>query len=65
MNFLEKLFNWMLVIGLFLMLGRIITAVFLFLDIPFTTLFKDYSVISFIILIIGAIGTQMMKDNKK
>ncbi|MFE8696428.1 hypothetical protein ACFYKT_08770 [Cytobacillus sp. FJAT-53684] len=64
MIFLEKVFNWMLIIGLLLLLGRIITAVFLFLDMPFTTFFKDYSAISIIILIIGAIGQHFMKSNK-
>ncbi|MFJ7977217.1 hypothetical protein ACIQZI_16235 [Peribacillus sp. NPDC096379] len=65
MVFLEKLFNWMLVIGLVLLVGRIMTAVFLFLNVPFTTFFKDTNIISFIILIVGAIGSQMMKGNKK
>ncbi|PAV28262.1 hypothetical protein CIL05_18010 [Virgibacillus profundi] len=64
MNFFKKLFDWMLVIGLVLLLGRIITAVFLFLDIPFTTFFKDYSLISLVILIIGVIGLQVIKDKK-
>jgi len=57
----KKIFDWLLVIGLVLMLGRIITAVFMFLNIPFTTFFKDYSIISFIILIVGVIGQQIMK----
>jgi putative effector of murein hydrolase len=65
MHFLEKLFNWMLVIGLVLMVGRIVTAILMFLDIPFTSFFKDYSVISFIILIVGAIGSHVMKDQNK
>ncbi|HWL24946.1 MAG TPA: hypothetical protein VNR38_14565 [Ureibacillus sp.] len=58
---MKKIFDWLLVIGLVLMLGRIITAVFMFLNIPFTTFFKDYSIISFIILIVGVIGQQIMK----
>lgn len=61
---LEKFFNWMLVIGIILMIGRIVTAVLLYLDIPFTTFFKDYSLISFIILIIGVIGTEAMKKKR-
>ncbi|MEK4404474.1 hypothetical protein MKZ26_08480 [Sporosarcina sp. FSL K6-6792] len=65
MNFIEKVFNWMVMIGLGLLVGRIITLVFRLLDIPFTTFFIDYSIISLIILIVGAIGSQMMKDNKK
>lgn len=65
MIFLEKLFNWMLVIGLVLLVGRIMTAMFLLLNVPFTTFFKDTNIISFIILIVGAIGSQMMKGNKK
>lgn len=58
---LEKIFNWMLVIGIILMIGRIVTAILLYFDIPFTTFFKDYSLISIIILIIGVIGTEVMK----
>jgi hypothetical protein len=65
MNFLSKVFDWMLVIGLILMFGRIATAIFLWLDIPFITFFKDYNVISIIILIIGAIGQKMMKDHQR
>ncbi|OZU87438.1 hypothetical protein CIL03_16600 [Virgibacillus indicus] len=64
MNFLKIVFDWMTVIGLVLLLGRIVTAVFHFLDIPFITLFKDYSTISFIILIVGVIGQQVIKDKK-
>ncbi|MBM7553777.1 hypothetical protein [Thalassobacillus pellis] len=62
---LEKLFNWMLVIGFALMIGRLLTFLFLLLDIPFTTFFKDYNGISFAILIIGLIGTHVMKDHRK
>ncbi|WP_278088727.1 hypothetical protein [Peribacillus frigoritolerans] len=42
-----------------------ITMLFLFLEIPFTTFFKDYSLISIIILIIGAIGQQFTKTGRK
>ncbi|MDQ8734303.1 hypothetical protein [Paenibacillus sp. LHD-38] len=65
MQTLEKIFNWMVVIGLLLLVGRIVTAVLKFMEIPFTTFFKDYNVISFIILIIGAIGSQILKDRNK
>ncbi|MFE4704462.1 hypothetical protein [Peribacillus simplex] len=65
MEFLRKVFNWMVVIGMILLLGRLITMAFLFLDIPFKTFFKDYSLISIIILIIGAIGQQFTKPDKK
>lgn len=65
MGFLGKLFNWMVVIGIILLIGRLITMAFLFLEIPFTTFFKDYSLISIIILIIGAIGQQFTKAGKK
>ncbi|HEO8422046.1 Uncharacterised protein [Mycobacteroides abscessus subsp. abscessus] len=64
MMLLEKIFNWLLIIGLVLMVGRLITLVFMFLDIPFTTFFKDYSMASIIVLIIGLIGTQVMKEKK-
>ncbi|MDM5285924.1 hypothetical protein ABEI56_13100 [Peribacillus castrilensis] len=65
MGFLGKLFNWMVVIGMILLIGRLITMALLFLEIPFTTFFKDYSLISIIILIIGAIGQQFTKPGKK
>ncbi|AZV63098.1 hypothetical protein [Peribacillus frigoritolerans] len=65
MGFLRNLFNWMVVIGMILLIGRLITMAFLFLEIPFTTFFKDYSLISIIILIIGAIGQQFTKAGKK
>lgn len=61
---LKQLFDWMTVIGLILLLGRILTAIFLFLDIPFTSFFQDYSIISVIILIIGLVGQQTVKDRK-
>lgn len=62
---LTKLFDWMIVVGLILLLGRILTAVFLLLDIPFTSFFIDYSIISIIILIIGLVGQQVVKNRKK
>ncbi|MEV5030666.1 hypothetical protein [Paenibacillus sp. LPE1-1-1.1] len=62
MRTLEKIFNWMVVIGLLLLVGRIITVILRYFEVPFTTFFKDYNVISFIILIIGAIGSQILKD---
>ncbi|MFJ5748003.1 hypothetical protein ACIP97_05275 [Peribacillus frigoritolerans] len=65
MGFLGNLFNWMVVIGMILLIGRLITMPFLFLEIPFTTFFKDYSLISIIILIIGAIGQQFTKTGRK
>jgi hypothetical protein len=65
MNLLGKVFNWMLIIGIALLVGRIITMVFRYLDISFITFFKDYSIISIIILLIGLIGTEVMKVNKK
>lgn len=64
MGFLGNLFNWMVVIGMILLIGRLITMLFLFLEIPLTTFFKDYSLISIIILIIGAIGQQFTKTGK-
>ncbi|GKU84612.1 hypothetical protein [Niallia sp. NCCP-28] len=65
MKWLEKLLNWMLVIGLLLLAGRIITAVCMFFNVSFTSFFKDYSIISIIILLIGLLGTQVMKTNKQ
>ncbi len=65
MVFFEKVFNWLLVIGLLLMVGRLLTLMFMFLDIPFTRFFKDYSLASIILLIIGLIGSQAIKEKKK
>ncbi|WP_312096648.1 hypothetical protein [Niallia sp.] len=64
MMFLEKVFNWLLFIGLILMAGRLLTLAFMLLDIPFTSFFKDYSLASIIVLIIGLIGSQTMKEKK-
>ncbi|MGG0410791.1 hypothetical protein [Peribacillus simplex] len=64
MGFLGRVFNWMVVIGMILLIGRLITMALLFLEIPFTSFFKDYSLISIIILIIGAIGQQFTKPKK-
>ncbi|MFY0516989.1 hypothetical protein ACOMCU_04030 [Lysinibacillus sp. UGB7] len=58
---LKGLFNWMLIIGLILLAGRIITAICRFFDIPFTTLFTDFALISFVILIVGVLGSEVMK----
>ncbi|MEW5594516.1 hypothetical protein ABGT24_13460 [Peribacillus frigoritolerans] len=65
MEFLGKVFNWTVVIGMILLIGRLITMAFLFLEIPFTSFFKDYSLISHHLLIIGAIGQQFTKPDKK
>jgi hypothetical protein len=65
MNFLEKVFNWMLVVGLIFMFGRIFTAVLKTMDVPFTTFFVDYNPLPFFVLIIGAIGSQVMKGVNK
>lgn len=61
---LRALFNWMLVIGLILLGGRLVTLICRYFDIPFTTFFKDYSLVSMIILIVGIIGTEAMKKQK-
>ena len=65
MKGLEQVFNWMLVIGLVLMVGRFATAAFMYFDIPFTSFFRDYGLVSFVILIVGVIGTEVMKSKKK
>ena len=61
---LRALFNWMLVIGLILLGGRLVTLISRYFDIPFTTFFKDYALVSMIILIVGIIGTEAMKKQK-
>lgn len=61
---LRALFNWMLVIGLILLGGRLVTLICRYFDIPFSTFFKDYALVSMIILIVGIIGTEAMKKQK-
>lgn len=61
---LRALFNGMLVIGLILLGGRLVTLICRYFDIPFTTFFKDYALVSMIILIVGIIGTEAMKKQK-
>lgn len=61
---LRALFNWMLVIGLILLGGRLVTLICRYFDIPFTIFFKDYALVSMIILIVGIIGTEAMKKQK-
>ncbi|WP_456273538.1 hypothetical protein [Bacillus sp. AK031] len=65
MNFLEKVFNWLLVIGLIFMFGRVLTLVFRSMDLPFTTFFVDYNPLPIIVLIIGAIGSNIVKGINK
>jgi len=54
----------MLVIGLILLGGRLVTLICRYFDIPFSTFFKDYALVSMIILIVGIIGTEAMKKQK-
>ncbi|HBJ02087.1 hypothetical protein MKY88_04655 [Lysinibacillus sp. FSL R7-0073] len=61
---LKALFNWMFVIGLILLGGRLVTVICRYFDIPFTTFFKDYALVSMIILIVGIIGTESMKKQR-
>ncbi|MET1249297.1 hypothetical protein ABWW58_10950 [Sporolactobacillus sp. STCC-11] len=65
MTFFEKLFNWLLFIGIILLFGRLLTLIFRLMDVPFTRFFRDYSVISLIILVVGAIGSEMIRGMKK
>ncbi|MED4889925.1 hypothetical protein [Lysinibacillus fusiformis] len=61
---LKALFNWMFVIGLILLGGRLVTVICRYFDISFTTFFKDYALVSMIILIVGIIGTESMKKQR-
>ncbi|WP_139691908.1 hypothetical protein [Sporolactobacillus terrae] len=65
MTFLEKLFHWMVLIGLLLLFGRVLTLIFRFMNRPFPTFFKDYSIPSFIVLIVGVIGSEIIKSRNK
>ncbi len=60
----KALFNWMFVIGLILLAGRLVTVICRYFDIPFTSFFKDYALVSMIILIVGIIGTESMKKQR-
>lgn len=61
---LKALFNWIFVIGLILLGGRLVTVICRYFDIQFTTFFKDYALVSMIILIVGIIGTESMKKQQ-
>ncbi|QDQ01576.1 hypothetical protein FOH38_14455 [Lysinibacillus fusiformis] len=58
---LKSVFNWILIIGLLSLAGCIITAICRFFDIPFTTFFTDFALVSFGILIVGAMGSEVTK----
>ncbi|WP_281486706.1 hypothetical protein [Lysinibacillus sphaericus] len=60
----KALFNWMFFIGLILLAGRLVTVICRYFDIPFTSFFKDYALVSMIILIVGIIGTESMKKQR-
>lgn len=65
MSILKKIFDWMFVIGIIFMIGRIITFICIkVLNLPFTTFFIDLNPYPIILLIVGAIGSSMLKDRK-
>lgn len=55
----------MLILGLILLGGRMVTAICFYFNLPFTTFFKDYALVSVIILIIGIIGSEAIKNQEK
>ena len=61
MNKSQNFFAILLVIGMILMLGRIIIGILAYFDITFISFFADYSVESFVILLIGVLGELMTR----
>ena len=61
MNKSQNFFAILLVIGMILMLGRIIIGILAYFDITFISFFTDYSVESFVILLIGVLGELMTR----
>lgn len=54
-----------LIIGLAMLAGRIVTAIFRYVNMAFTTFFTDYHLVSLLILVIGIIGTEFVNYQKK
>ena len=62
---MDKVFQGLLIIGLVMLVGRIVTAICRQYDIVFTTFFTDYHLVSLVILVIGIIGFERRKYQKK
>ncbi|WP_430535478.1 hypothetical protein [Listeria rocourtiae] len=65
MHFLKLFFNALVVIGLILLVGRLVTFALRFTGIEFTTFFVDYSVPSLGILLVGALGSWFIDKRQK
>ena len=61
----DKVMRVFLVIGFFMLAGRIVTGIFRFFNWPFPTFFTDYHVQSLIILLIGIIGMEGSNYKKR
>ncbi|EUJ22717.1 hypothetical protein PGRAN_12234 [Listeria grandensis FSL F6-0971] len=64
MHFLKIFFNVLVVIGLILLVGRLVSLALQFAGIPFTTFFIDHSVPSLAILLVGALGSWIIEKRK-
>lgn len=64
MKILHAFFLILTVIGIIMMAGRIVTGILHYFDTPFTTLFTDYSVESFVILVAGVLGELVTRGEK-
>ncbi|QDQ02670.1 hypothetical protein FOH38_20655 [Lysinibacillus fusiformis] len=65
MIFIEKAIKGCLIVGFVMLAGRLVTAICTYFEVDFPTFFTDYHVVSLAILIIGIIGTELIKVRKK
>lgn len=61
---MKKIFDIMLIIGLVMLAGRIVTAILTKMDIAFTTFFSATQIPSMVLLIVGLIGSEIYKRKK-
>lgn len=64
MKKLQAFFTLLIVIGMVMLLGRIVTGILEYVDISFISFFTDYRVESYIILVIGVLGELIIKRKK-
>ncbi|MBC2265267.1 hypothetical protein HCB37_12190 [Listeria booriae] len=65
MRFLKLFFDALVVIGLILLVARLVSFGLQALNIPFTTIFTDYSIPSLAILLVGALGNWILNKQKR
>ncbi|ASK62091.1 hypothetical protein CFK37_07905 [Virgibacillus phasianinus] len=62
MKSVRTFFSILIIVGIILMIGRILTGILLYFDMSFTKFFTDYSLISFVILIVGVLGELTVRN---